>query len=78
MKVDVALEGVVTVPTVPLTMLHAPVPTVGVLPARVTDVNPQVAALVWSTPALAVVGESLTVVAVDEVAVTAELLHELV
>ena len=78
MKVDVALEGVVTVPPVPLTMLQAPVPTVGVLPARVTDVNPQVAALVWSTSALAVVGEPLTVVAVDEVAVVAELLHELV
>ena len=43
-KVEVGLDAVVIVPPVPLTMLHAPVPTVGVLPARVTVVNPQVAA----------------------------------
>ena len=49
---DVGLEGVVTVPPVPLTMLHAPVPVVGVLPASVTEV-PQT---VWSGPAFAVVG----------------------
>ena len=53
-------------------MLHSPVPTVGVLPARVTEVNPQVADPVWSTLALAVVGVTLTVVAVDEVADGAE------
>ena len=67
-KVDVALDDVVIVPPVPLTMLQAPVPTDGVLPAKVTEVNPQVADPVWSTPALAVVGVPLTVVAVDEVA----------
>ena len=44
MNVDVALAGVVTVPPAPETMLHAPVPTEGALPARVTVVNPQVAA----------------------------------
>ena len=43
-KVDAALDAVVIVPPVPLTMLHAPVPTVGALPARVTEVCPQVAA----------------------------------
>ena len=56
MKVDVALDDVVIVPPVPLTMLHEPIPTVGVLPAKVTEVNPQVEAPVWSGPALAVVG----------------------
>ena len=45
MNVDVALVGVVTVPPVPDIMLHAPVPTEGALPARVTVVNPQVADL---------------------------------
>ena len=39
-----ALVGVVTVPPAPDTMLQAPVPTVGTLPASVTIVNPQVAA----------------------------------
>ena len=56
LKVDVGLEELVIVPPVPLTMLHAPVPTVGVFPARVTDVNPQVADPVWSEPALEVEG----------------------
>ena len=56
MKVDVALVDVVIVPPVPLMMLHAPVPTVGVLPARVTMVDPQVEDPVWSAPAAAVVG----------------------
>ena len=56
LKVDVALEEVVIVPPVPLTMLQAPVPTEAVLPPRVTLVNPQVVAPVWSVPALAVVG----------------------
>ena len=70
-KVDVGLVAVVIVPPVPLTMLHAPVPTVGTLPARVTEVSPQVADPVWSAPALAVVGVPLTVVAVDKVAVAA-------
>ena len=37
-NVEVGLEGVVTEPPVPLTMLHAPVPTAGVFAARVADV----------------------------------------
>ena len=36
------LVGVVTVPPVPDTMLQAPVPTVGVFAASVTEVSPQV------------------------------------
>ena len=43
-KVDVALVGVATVPPVPDTMLQAPVPIEGALPASVTDVDPHVAA----------------------------------
>ena len=50
------LEGVVTVPPAPLIILHEPVPIVGELAASVTDVNPQVAELVWSAPALEAVG----------------------
>jgi hypothetical protein len=74
-KVDVGLDVVVIVPPVPLTMLQVPVPTVGVLPANVTVVNPQVAELVWSAPALAVVGAALTVtvqVPVDTVGVVVQ------
>ena len=55
-KVDVGLDGVVTLPPVPLMILHAPVPTDGVLAARVSVVSPQVADPVWSPLALAVVG----------------------
>ena len=71
LKLDVALDEVVIVPPAPLMMLHAPVPDVGILPARVTLVNPQVEDPIWSAPALAVVGITLTAVAVDEVAVAA-------
>ena len=46
MNVDVALVGVVTVPPVPDTMLHAPVPIAGAFAASVTVVKPQVAELV--------------------------------
>ena len=42
LKVDVGLEGVVIAPPVPLTILQVPVPAIGVLPASVTVVNPQV------------------------------------
>ena len=56
-NVDVGLLGVVTVPPAPLTMLHAPVPLVGVLAAKVTLV-PQT---VWSGPAFEVVGAGTTV-----------------
>ena len=41
-NVLVGLAGVVIVPPVPETIVHSPVPTVGELPARVTDVSPQV------------------------------------
>jgi len=34
-KPEVGLDGVVTVPPTPLMMLHAPVPVVGVLAAKV-------------------------------------------
>jgi hypothetical protein len=51
-KVDVPLDGVPNVPAPPLTMAQAPVPTVGVLPARVT-LLPQT---VCGAPAAAVVG----------------------
>ena len=64
-KVDTALEVVVTVPPVPLMILHAPVPTVGVLAANITDVSPQVAVPVWSVPALAVVGICDTVIVIE-------------
>lgn len=37
-KADVGLEGVVIEPPVPLMMLHAPVPTVGVFAASVAEV----------------------------------------
>ena len=50
-KVDVGLEAVVTVPPVPLMILHTPIPTVGVLAASVTDVSSHVAIAVWSMPA---------------------------
>src|SRR6266567_8861803 len=46
---DVGLLGVVIVP-VPLTSVHVPVPTVGLLPARVAVLVSQKA---WSAPALA-------------------------
>lgn len=59
-KPEVGLLGVVTVPPAPLMMLHAPVPELGVLAARVALV-PQT---VWSGPASAVVGVADTVTAV--------------
>ena len=48
-------------------MLQAPVPTVAALAARVTDVNPQVAELVWSVPAFEVVGFWLKVITTSSV-----------
>ena len=49
-------------PPVPDTILHAPVPLVGLFPARATEVNPQVDAPVWSGPAAAAVGAWLKVI----------------
>ena len=43
-NVLVGLAGVVIVPPVPETIVHSPVPTAGVLPARVTVVKPHVEA----------------------------------
>ena len=61
-NVDVGLDGVFTVPPVPLTILHAPVPAVGAFAANVTCVKPHVVAPVWSVPAFAVVGFLLKVI----------------
>ena len=61
LNVELGLDGVVTVPSKPLTMLQTPAPTVGVLAARVTCVRPQVAAPVWFVPAFASVGFWLNV-----------------
>ena len=66
-NVDVGLEGVVTVPPVPLTMLQFPVPTVGALPASVTVVSPQVFISVWSGPAFDAVGIRLNVILTSSV-----------
>ena len=68
-NVDVALDAVVTLPPVPETILHAPVPTVGVFPAKVTLVKPHVVAPVWSGPAFAVVGFRLNVITTSSVLV---------
>jgi hypothetical protein len=74
-KVDVGLDGVVTVPPEPLTILHAPVPIVAVFAANVTVVKPQVDDPVWSEPALAVVGFWLNLMVTSSVdAVQGELL----
>ncbi len=56
MKVDVALDGVVTLPPEPDIILQAPVPTDGLFAAKVTLVNPQVDNPVWSAPELEAVG----------------------
>ena len=56
LKVDVGEKGVPNDPPEPLTTDQAPVPTEAVFAAKVTVVNPQVAAPVWSGPALAEVG----------------------
>ena len=67
MKVDVALDGVVTLPPEPDIILQAPVPTDGLFPAKVTLVNPQVDDPVWSAPALAVVGFRLKTITTSSV-----------
>ena len=71
MKPEVGLLVVVTEPPAPLMMLQAPVPTVGVFAAKVTDVPHTV----WSGPALAVVGPADMVITTSSVeAVQGELL----
>jgi hypothetical protein len=55
-NVLVGLDGSVMDPPDPLTMLHEPVPAVGVLPASVVLVTPHMADPVWSVPAFATVG----------------------
>ena len=72
-NVLVAEDGVVTVPPVPLIIDQVPVPTDGVFPAKVTDVKPQVAAPVWSGPALATVGGGFTVIVAVPVIVVLQL-----
>ena len=58
--VVVANDAVVIVAvTGPLIWLHAPVPLAAVLPAMVAE--PAVAQIVWSLPAVAVVGSAFTV-----------------
>lgn len=66
-NVEVGLVVFAKLPPVPLTMLHTPVPIVGVLAAKVTCVKPQVAAPVWSGPALAAVGLRLNVILTSSV-----------
>ena len=56
LSVEVGLVGVVIVPPVPLTIVHNPVPTAGVFPARVADIVPPEDETFWSGPAFAVVG----------------------
>ena len=60
----VGLVASTKLPPAPLIILHAPVPTPGALAARVTEVNPQVAALVWSGPAADTVGAAVIVTTV--------------
>ena len=77
-KFVVGLDAFSNCPPVPLVILQLPVPTVGVLAARTTKDCPQVAAPVWSGPALAVVGAALfvsTTSSVDAVQGLFEIVH---
>jgi len=58
----VGLDGVVIAPPVPLTILHDPVPTAGVLPASDALVRPHMTDPVWSVPAFAAVGLCVKVI----------------
>lgn len=74
MNADVGLVGVVTLPPVPLRMLHAPVPMEGAFPARVAE-EPQ---SVWSGPAFAAEGlgvNAITTSSVDEAQGALEMVH---
>ena len=66
LKAEVGLEGVVTVPPTPVTMLQAPVPTVGVFAASVAEV-PQ---MLWSGPAFEVVGLARNIIMTSSVEAT--------
>jgi hypothetical protein len=63
----VGFDGVVIDPPDPLTVLHDPVPAVGVLPASVVLVRLQSVDPVWSVPAFAVVGFWLKVTVTSSV-----------
>ena len=52
-------------PPAPLMIVQVPVPTVGAFAAKVVDVTPQ--RLVWSAPALLVVGLLLNVIVTSSV-----------
>ena len=67
MNVLTGLDGVVTDPPDPLTILHDPVPDVGVLPASVVLARPQSVDPVWSVPAFAAVGFWLKVIVTSSV-----------
>jgi hypothetical protein len=43
LKVEVGLDVLATLPPLPLTILHDPVPTEGEFAARVTELSPHVA-----------------------------------
>ena len=62
LKVEVSEDAVPKEPPLPVTTDHIPVPTEGALAASVTVVKPQVAALIWSVPALDTVGEASTII----------------
>ena len=65
------------VPPLPLIILHAPVPTEGVFPAKVTDVTPQAGD--WSAPANATDGNApakvITTLSVEVVQVPLLIVH---
>ena len=65
MKVAAGLVFNEKLPPAPLIMVQVPVPLVGVLAARVVDVTPQ--RLLWSAPALLVVGLLLNVIVTSSV-----------
>ena len=67
LKVDVFNAALLKLPPTPLTTVHAPVPVAGLFAAKVTVVKPQVAAPVWSGPALDTVGAPVTVMVTLEV-----------
>jgi hypothetical protein len=55
-NVLVGLVGVMILPPVPETIVHNPVPIVGVLPVRAVLVRAHIDAPIWSAPAFETVG----------------------